>query len=471
MKNLKIYFLALMVLITFNACDDTLDINTNPLVASAADANVVLPYVFVQYSSRHTTELGTRITDVSQLLSANFNSPRQGRTSIFLTGNTWGMYYTQVLGNLLLVEQDAEAAGAGQNNINAIAKIWKAKAFFELSSIWEEIPFSQALDGNQFPQPIFDSQESIFRGCLTILDQAISLIDAIPAEGSADVSTGDLIFDGDMDKWRRWANSLRLRIAMMIRNRDTGIDGDITKYLSEPLIESNDQAPLIRYSDEPGQQNGFQTLVTQFFGPSNEDAQVHGPGEPLFNLLKDTGDPRFDLFILDPDPEEEGPLTGTFPSGMDAVIRDNIIRFDLPHILYLPSEVSFYRAELALKGVTNENADELFKQGVRQILEFWGQDVPGADISLSDDDINAFVDALPEATLQRVHEQQYLETFLRPVVAWNTVRRTKVPEMEEVPGSTIGTILKRFNYPPDEVGSNPNTPANLPTDTPMWFEN
>jgi hypothetical protein len=57
------------------------------------------------------------------------------------------------------------------------------------------------------------------------------------------------------------------------------------------------------------------------------------------------------------------------------------------------------------------------------------------------------------------------------VVAWNTVRRTKTPSLDAVPGAIISTILKRYNYPPNEVASNSNTPVNLPTDTPMWFEN
>ena len=73
--------------------------------------------------------------------------------------------------------------------------------------------------------------------------------------------------------------------------------------------------------------------------------------------------------------------------------------------------------------------------------------------------------------MQSIHEQLYIESFIRPVVAWNTIRRTKVPALPLPPGSNISTILKRFNYAPNEVAANPNTPANLPTDTPMWFEN
>ncbi len=57
-------------------------------------------------------------------------------------------------------------------------------------------------------------------------------------------------------------------------------------------------------------------------------------------------------------------------------------------------------------------------------------------------------------------------------MAWTHVRRTDTPALTPAGGATISTILKRFTYPPDEVASNPNTPANKAnTDVPMWFEN
>lgn len=459
-----------MVLFLAASCDDALDINTDPLVATEADPNAVLPYVFVQYSNRHTTELGTRTMDVPQHFSACFNSPRNGNTSIFLTGNTWFMYYNQVLGNLALVEADAVAAGASSNNINALAKIVKAKSFFELASIWGAIPYTEALDGANFPSPNFDTQEAVFRGVLLTLDEAIALIDAMPADGVFDVSVGDMVYGGNMDNWRRYANSLKLRVLMLIRNKDTSVDNEITKVLSEPLIDDNSQAALIRYFDTPAESNGYNRLVEAFFGISNEAQGVYAPGEPLYDLLDD-GDPRYGLLIYDPD-TLGSPGNANFAFGVGgATIRDNVIRNDIPHMMMLPSEISFYRAELALLGVTSESAQDMFNQGLTQIMEFWGGEIPGAQLTLSATEISDYAASLPPVTLQMVHEQLYLESFMRPLISWNHVRRTKVPALTPPPSTNISTILKRFNYPPDEVASNPNTPANLPTDTPVWFEN
>ena len=452
------------------SCSESLDINTNPLVASTADPNVILPYVFVQYSNRHVTELGTRTMDVPQHFTACFNSPATGPTTIFLTGNTWGMYYTQVLGNLALIEADAEAAGVTNNNVNAIARIFKAKSFFELSCIWEKIPFSEALDGATYPFPQFDDQETIFKGIISILDEAIDLIRTMPAEGNFDVSVGDLIYNGNMELWQRYANSLKLRVYMLIRNKDTSVDGDIANLINEPMIESNAQAAMIRYFDTPAESNAYNRLVEAFFGVSNQAIGVYAPGDQLYDLLAN-GDPRFDLLISDPN-GTGGPGLGNFAFAVGgATIKDNVIRNDIPHFMFLPSEINFYKAELALKGVTGGNAQEYFNLGLTQILQFWGMDIPGAQIVIGQDVIDNYVGSLSAVDLQAVYEQLYLESFLRPIVAWNTVRRTKVPVLELPPGTRITTILKRFTYPPDEATSNINTPANLSTDVPHWFEN
>jgi len=378
------------------------------------------------------------------------------------------MMYSQVLGNLLLIEQDAEAAGPSSNNVAAIAKVLKANTFFELSMIWEDVPFNQALNATEFPTPDFDKQEDVLNGVVSILDEAIALIDAIPAEGVFNVSTGDLIYDGNMDNWRRYANSLKLRVLMVLRNK-VNVDSQISATLGQPLVETNDQAAVIRYSDAPGGFNGFNNLVEAFFGVSNEAQGVYAPSRTLFNLLD--GDPRFDMIIANPsgaDPLNIGQFA--FSAG-GPTIADNVIRNDLPHMLMMPAEMRLYKAELAMADGDTGTAEDEYRAGVALNVAWWGGDIPGAQKTISGEDAAAFVDGLAAPTMQDIHVQLYIESFIRPVVAWNTVRRTNVPEMEPVPGTNISTILKRFNYPPDEVASNPKTPANAPTDTKMWFEN
>lgn len=473
MKRIILTALVLPMMILPLACDESLDINVNPLRASSADPNAILPYVLVQFSNRNTTELGTRICDVYQHTAVTFNSPRGGSTTSFLTGNTWGMLYVQVLGNLSLVEKDAREAGPTSNNITAIALIMKALAFYEATVIWEEVPFTEALNADEFTQPNFDSQETVLKGIIPFLDEAVTLIDAMPTTGNFNL-TGDLVYGGNMDNWKKFANSLNLRVNMLIRNKDTSVDTKITSLLSGDLIESNGDAALLRYPGTPGNDNAWKQIVTAFGSGSNEDSNFFGPS-PIVRSLLD-GDPRLELYLTDG--SQGGFLAqpiGQFPDLTVARYSDNLIRGDLPDIWYLPGEISFYRAELAAKAGDYATADTEYRKGVTQTIQFWGQDIPGAQMTLSTGEINAFVSSLPTLdasnALTEIGNQQYLETFWRPVEAWTHVRRTKVPEIKASPGSSISTMLKRFTYPPDEIGSNSNTPANKATDVPQWFEN
>ncbi|MCX2720692.1 SusD/RagB family nutrient-binding outer membrane lipoprotein [Lentiprolixibacter aurantiacus] len=472
MKRIRLILLSFaFILGSLSSCDDKLDINTDPLVATSADPNAVLPYVFVQYSSRKVTELGTRICDVPQYISDTFNSPKNGRTSIFLTGNTWGMMYNQVLGNLSLVKADAAAAGPTSNNVNAIATIISAHIFYELTSIWEDVPFTEALNGQEFPFPNFDDQQTILNGVVAMYDEAIALIDSTPSSGVFAITpAGDQWYGGDMASWRILANSLKLRALMLLRNGGANVDAQINATLSQPLMTSNGQAAYLRYSGQPGAQNGMLTIITAFFGPDNESQNVFGPGDPIDALLRDSGDPRYDLWVARNDLPAPG--IDLFPDNTTSVLSNNIIRADLPDMVMLPAEIDLYKAELALEGVTAAgNAETNYRNGVRNSITWWGQDIPGVITTVSTADIDAYVNSLPAPTLEDVYNQQYLAAFLQPVLSWNHVRRNQFPVLETPPASNISTILKRFNYPPDEVGANPNTPANPETDVPMWFEN
>ena len=471
MKKLKyLLFLCALIFSQFS-CEKTLDINTDPLVATSADPNAVLPYIFVQHSSRKVTELGTRICDVSQYISNTFNSPNRGNTSVFLTGNTWGMMYDQVLGNLSLIIADAEDAGEVRNNVKAIATILSAYVYYELTSLWEDVPFTQALNGQEFPTPEFDNQETVLNGVVGMLDEAISLINNRPSSGEFVITpSSDMFYGGDMEQWGILANSLKLRTLMMLRSGGANVDAQINATLSQPLMSSNDQAALLRYGDSPGAESGMLTIITAFFGPDNESQNVFGPGDPIDELLSETQDPRWNLWVARNDLDPPG--NDIFPDNNTSVLSNNIIRATLPDVLMTPAEIDFYKAELALSGFSSVgNAETNYKNGVRNSIKWWGQDIPGIIETVSDTEIENYVNSLTAPTLNDVFNQQYLAAFLMPIMAWNHYRMNKIPALDPPPNTNISTVLKRFNYPPDEIGTNPNAPINKDTDVPMWFEN
>ena len=457
--------------VNLTSCDDTLDINTNPLAATSADPNAVFPYVFGAYSARKVSELGTRICDVSQYISNTFNSPNRGNVSSFLTGNTWSMMYTNVLGNLSLIKADAKLAGTTSNNVNAISTILTAHVFYEATSLWEKIPFTEALDGKTYPNPNFDDQKTVLNGVVALYNEAIDLIDAMPSSGNFAINpASDMFYGGDMSKWRVLANSLKLRTLMMLKNGGENVDSQINSTLNQPLMTSNTDAAFINYSGDAGAENAMQKIITSFFGPDNESQNVFGPGDPIDDLLNGSGDPRWNLWVA----RNNLPAPGNdiSPDPTTSVLSNNIIRSNLPDVVMLPSEIDLYKAQLALEGNSSAgDAQTNYKNGITNAIKWWGQDIPGVKSNVSDVDISAYVNGLAAPTMNDVYNQQYLSVFLQPVMAWNVYRINKVPNLVAPPNSTIGTILRRFDYPTAEIGANPNTPANKLTSEPMWFEN
>lgn len=472
MKKYYILFIAVFCLVV-SSCDDQLDINKDPLAATEANPNAVLPFVFAEYSARKTTELGTRTVDVIHHLGNTFNSPKGGTVSSFLTGNTWNVWYVNLLGNLVLIEQDAATAGPTSNNVQAVAKILKAHLFFELTCIWERIPFTQALDGVTFENPEFDDQEVVLDGVVALINEAIELIDSMPAEGNFNFAQGDILLGGDIDRWRELAVSIKVRTLMLIRNVSSR-ESDAEAQLAAIDFSETISAPIfLQYEGGAGADNGYFDLVNAFFGPSNEATQIYGPSEAMRDQLVNTNDPRVDLWLVDLSGTNAYPVAdyGVFPSPSETVYSDNLIRGDYPDVYFLPGEIAFYQAELVLDGVISGDAQELFESGVTTTLEYWGGDIDGfVGSPVTSAQIESFLAGLGSVTLTKIHEQLWLESFFRPIVAWNTVRRTGVPALDPPGNAVISTILKRFTYPPDETGANPNTPVNLETDIPMWFE-
>ena len=480
----KIYSLALAVMLLFSAtsCDDTLDINRDPLAATEADPGLILPFVTAVWVHNRVSELSTRMNDVPQYFSASFASPRNGATTSTLTNNTWLGKYTDVIGNLELVKQDALAAGAVRDNVRAVSLIIQAINYYELTIIWDKIPFSQALDATQFPTPEFDEQQDVLEGIITMLDEATTLINGLGTE-QFDISSSDMIYGGDMDNWERYANSMKLRVYMLLRNKSTSYDAAIVSLMSEPLIETNAQAAIFNYSTDPGNENPFQQLLDDFGTGNNEIDEFYFPSEELIDLMNGTNDPRRAIFFTDADGDPsngityDGSVIGSFgPSASNSMVRDSYITGDLPEYLFGPAEVDFYQAELMINGVIAggaSGATTKLREGAALAVQLYDR-----NNEIAAADVTTFTNALPDLSalstadaLEQIYGQQYVEGYMRPLEGWTHVRRTNFPELEPDSASPLSTILKRFSYPPSETGTNPNVPTGINTGDAVWFEN
>jgi len=130
-------------------------------------------------------------------------------------------------------------------NIHQIAKVFRVFVFQRLTDMYGDIPYSEANRGAIVRRPQYDRQEDIYMSFIADLSDAVQLLD----ENSANPGSADILYGGDINKWRRFANSLLLRIAMRISNVNPGLAQDIGQQaIADGLIESFDDIAYISYS-------------------------------------------------------------------------------------------------------------------------------------------------------------------------------------------------------------------------------
>ena len=466
------------------ACDDQLDVNTDPLAATQVDANLLFPEIVVNFSNIRESELDARIGTIPQYYEPAFGVIGDyflgTRSNTFLMGNVWANIYTDVLKNAALMERTAlEAEPGTQNNILAQAQIMKSLAFWQATMLYEDVPYTEAADFVT-ELPAFDRQEDILRGLISDLDNAMSLID----EESTRVEAGDLVYGGDMEAWRIAANSLKFKILMYIANKDEGgVSGQIESTVAAGLMETADQNAQLDYLDSPGNFNPFWAILNNFAGGINPTWYI--ASNASFSLIAGLNDPRLDIYYDESNDDatvgtgQYGPSVnpGSFSGagGAAAILSDQtLIRPDRPDTYIVASETQLLLAEAIKRGLVEGDAQEAMARGIRASID----EYDGTAGEVSDDVVTEYIESLDNVNdddesgaLRTIREQLYIANFERLPDGWAEWRRTKVPTLTTPAGSQVAGIVRRFFYPPDEVGANPGAPATKPLDAPMWYEN
>ena len=471
----------LMVLIV-SACEsDFLDVNTSPNTSSAADPGLLFTNSVVDYSTNRTIDFGPTGLAVSQLFSGGgslgagvFTRPERYIISIFVNGNTWRSHYRNEHKNLKLAIDIAESAEPVEHNAAAQCKIFRAMIFWSTTVIWGDVPFSEAVNP-EFDLPNFDPQEQVLNGIINLLDEAIAQID----ESSPLSISSDLIYSGDMDRWRKFAKSLKLRALMTMVDKDPTKAGEIGALIAEgDMISSrldNAEFPFFSIS---GNRNPFWETLNAFAGGQNF---FYFASEATVELMKSKNDPRMQKYFEpypggDPDSEIVGVPPGgnaspsvhwvlsTAPPGNDGTTE--LVRPAAADVLFSYQEQLFLEAEAMARGFADGDADTRMREGIRVAMRTYNIDQA---------DIDAYLAGIPTATVPLIAEEGWIDLIVRPLEGWTHWRRTEIgglgyPDLKLPDGAQTGNLMRRFPLPPDEVAANTNAPTELPLDQKMWFD-
>ena len=392
-----------------------------------------------------------------------------------------------------------------------MARIVKAYVYLRLTDLYGDIPYSQAIQPEEYPYPAYDTQQSIYMDLLKELNEAQAALDGAQASY---IGGADVYFNGDLTKWRKFANSLILRMAMRMSKVDEASARQWVKTaVDNGIIMSNDENAYLLRSDGLVTKDSSEPYAKIFV---ESDAGKFFLSETFVNMLKSTNDPRLPLIgtrVADPTKTyssegydlgsstdyaswnglpigyelAEGPYALSdapgVPTNPDGTLAaDWKSHYPVPNRLTYSNPVSptfivtyaenmLLLADAVQRGMTFEGAQSAqyyYEEGVRAAMKQFSIYSSASDLYntyLNDAAIDAYLAANPydaSKGLKQINEQYYIATFCDEYESFANWRRTGYPELKSVyadgkdpyPNRATGEIPVRFLYPVTEQTAN-----------------
>ena len=276
MKNIfKISSVALILGLSLGSCSDYLDVNDNPNEPSASTATPELTLPAAQEMT--ADQLTDNMNQLGNLIIPNWSNNIeqfiffQNESNYIMTTG----FYAEIWEELYWANSNYElmknvSVSGTHDNYMAIAKIMQAFNFQYIVDLYGDAPYTEAFMRDANLTPAFDSAESIYRNLVTEIDEAIALINNAPAE-AIDPGSTDIMLDGDMNMWIKFANTLKLRILLRESQRTGGTD---PAYVATQ-ISAMAGAQFLGAGDNvfanPGYSNSSTAKQNPFFGQFGED--------------------------------------------------------------------------------------------------------------------------------------------------------------------------------------------------------
>lgn len=452
------------------------DINTNPNgLKEVTAANLLAPALkkSVEYNmsraQRVTNELMQVTVDMGDGDGKIFRYEIRANEADYLYNNL----FVQI-NNFKDIYRLAEA----ENNktfmgISLVAQTW---LFSILTDTYGDIPYSQAIGGRDLNiTPTFDSQEDIYKGFFQNLDSANNYL----SNASNIIETADPIFKGNATLWRKFGNSLHLRLLLRASNKveinaaqkiKRMVDDEPTKY---PIMEKNDESAILRWTGVAPYTSPFATWRPgDWYGPKLTSFFVDN--------LNEWSDPRIQRWATLYDGNYEGIPSG-YPIGSNPKAKSTLLTSLLSEPLLGNilnyAELQFILAEAAAKNwIGKKTAKEYYETGIKNAIEMWGVTMP--DYYLTGIHINWDNATSLDQQMALIHQQKYYSLFFTDLQSWFEFRRTGHPELPILSGHFNGGIMPaRLNYPVYLQAANPENykaavsrqgPDNI--NTLMWWQ-
>jgi Starch-binding associating with outer membrane len=465
-----------------SSCDkgfDTLNINKtaataiNPVFTlNNAVLNSSLTSNTVQYEMGIVQQMVSPNSGV--LTGANFNQDNRDGTVPL-----WQRYYRSVIRNTFDVINTTKALPNRPNLMN-MARIIQANAFIVLTDTYGDVPFTEAGKGylEQVILPKYDTQQVIYSGVIKELTEAVAALDA-----SKTKETADVLFGGDVPKWKKFGNSLLLRAGMRLSKVDATLaKSTVQTAIAGGIILANADNALIKH--DANYTNAIGNMLN-----STEAANFY-LAKPFVDFLKKGNDPRLKSIAVRYVGATSGPaqvakiatsdptLQIGMPFGFDntSVVaqaksdglasfydytqadRLRIMKTQSPMFLVTNAQNQLLLAEAAQRGWATGSVEDYYKAGVKAHMQQMAD--YDASCAIAAADIDAYLTANPydsATALEQINTQYWVASFQNGPEAFANFRRSGFPKLSPnpFPGKSIkGNFINRLTYPNSEISVN-----------------
>ncbi len=369
-----------------------------------------------------------------------------------LLANNWKGFFNDGLLNFqrIILQTNAESASPNAN-YEGVALVMRSWVFSLLTDMYGAIPYTEAIQGtSETPNytPKYDAMDVVYAGLLNDLKVANELLTV-----GGPAIAGDILYSGDILKWKKFANSLRLRLANRQAAKKSAeskaimaeILADAAKF---PIFTSNaDNASLKCTAVLPGNNEWNQILIQG----GRTDWNI---SKTLADKMNALGDTRITVYA---NPNKDGLYQG-HANGLPDAIATNYLatsstigsaftKAEAPEVIMTFSELNFILAEAALDGDITGDAKTYFEAGINASFGQYGLTTPAA-----------YLTTVGPVTREKVLDQKWISLFAQGIEAWTEWRRTGFPVFPAPDPRAVlnngGILPTRFNYPASEYSLN-----------------
>jgi hypothetical protein len=454
----KITYLLLGIFSTMGIVSCELEDNVDPKHASEVPVETLFTtaeIAFVdQYNSMNVNRNITRLlaqywSDVTYTDGSRYDFQDRGIPDTF-----WAEFYRDVLRDFQEAKTIIDAAGftgaLADKAINqkAIIEIFEVYTYSVLAETFGDIPYSEANLGAENFIPKYDDAATVYADLFTRLDAAIAALNT-----SSDSFGGEeLLFDGDVAKFKTFANSLKLRMAMRMADVDSeGSKAKVIAAVAAGVYDANFEGAIFDYI---GTDPYVNTIYDGFVIDNRND---YCPSNTLIDKMVALNDPRLPLWFT----QKDGAYVG-IPYGLvDGVTYNSYSHFTelffeptLEVVLSDYAEMEFFLAEAAERWNIGGTAESHYNNGITASILYYGGTQADADAYLAQTSV-AYSTAAGNWK-EKIGTQKWLAMYNRGIEGWSEWRRLDFPILNFPSGLSYSDIPTRFPYPYTENDMNPS---------------